>query len=156
MSKAGGGVQPQTAGNDLAHLGAVLSIARPAWGYQVDPHAMGDARKVLRKLNNMGNGIAFDAGIVDNLLSGVQLYELSESMALHRATVSGHSVLRMQENESTLSIRRLTRTHRYRSILWLSRCLPEVRQAGGYPLRQMLLILVFRWVVLQGLNRSIS
>ncbi len=45
MSKAGGGVQPQTAGNDLAHLGAVLSIARPAWGYQVDPHAMGDARK---------------------------------------------------------------------------------------------------------------
>ncbi|NWD50788.1 tyrosine-type recombinase/integrase [Pseudomonas gingeri] len=50
MSKAGGGVQAQTAGNDLAHLGAVLSIARPAWGYQVDPHAMGDARKVLRKL----------------------------------------------------------------------------------------------------------
>ncbi|CAI8791478.1 Tyr recombinase domain-containing protein [Pseudomonas sp. IT-P171] len=50
MSKEGGGVQPQTAGNDLAHLGAVLSIARPAWGYAVDPHAMTDARKVLRKL----------------------------------------------------------------------------------------------------------
>lgn len=50
MSKEGGGVQPQTAGNDLAHLGAVLSIARPAWGYEVDTHAMADARKVLRKL----------------------------------------------------------------------------------------------------------
>lgn len=50
MSKEGGGVQPQTAGNDLAHLGAVLSIARPAWGYEVDPYAMADARKVLRKL----------------------------------------------------------------------------------------------------------
>ena len=50
MGSEGGGVLPQTAGNDLAHLGAVLSIARPAWGYQVDPHAMGDARKVLRKL----------------------------------------------------------------------------------------------------------
>ncbi|SEI60487.1 hypothetical protein SAMN03159298_01039 [Pseudomonas sp. NFACC07-1] len=50
MSKEGGGVQPQTAGNDLAHLGAVLSIARPAWGYAVDQHAMTDARKVLRKL----------------------------------------------------------------------------------------------------------
>lgn len=37
MSEEGGGVQPQTAGNDLAHLGAVLSIARPAWGYEVDP-----------------------------------------------------------------------------------------------------------------------
>ncbi len=28
MSKEGGGVQPQTAGNDLAHLGAVLAIAK--------------------------------------------------------------------------------------------------------------------------------
>jgi integrase len=50
MGKEGGTVQPQTAGNDLAHLGAVLSIARPAWGYEVDPHAMADARKVLKKL----------------------------------------------------------------------------------------------------------
>jgi integrase len=49
MSKAGGGVQPQTAGNDFAHLGAVLSISRPVWGYQVYPNAMGDACKVLRK-----------------------------------------------------------------------------------------------------------
>lgn len=50
MGKEGGTVQPQTAGNDLAHLGAVLSIARPAWGYEVDPHAMTDARRVLKKL----------------------------------------------------------------------------------------------------------
>ncbi|MEB0090047.1 tyrosine-type recombinase/integrase [Pseudomonas sp. CCI4.2] len=50
MGLEGGNVQPQTAGNDLAHLGAVLSIARPAWGYEVDPHAMTDARRVLKKL----------------------------------------------------------------------------------------------------------
>ncbi|SDQ54617.1 Phage integrase family protein [Pseudomonas sp. UC 17F4] len=50
MGKEGGSIQPQTAGNDLAHLGAVLSIARPAWGYEVDPHAMSDARRVLKKL----------------------------------------------------------------------------------------------------------
>ncbi|RWU18082.1 integrase [Pseudomonas alkylphenolica] len=50
MSPAGGGVKPQTAGNDLAHLGSVLSVARPAWGYEVAPHAMGDARTVLKKL----------------------------------------------------------------------------------------------------------
>lgn len=50
MSGEGGGVQPQTAGNDLAHLGAVLAIAKDAWGYQVDPLAMGGARRVLRKL----------------------------------------------------------------------------------------------------------
>lgn len=50
MEPAGGGIKPQTVSNDLAHLGAVLSVAKPAWGYEVDPHAMGDARKVLRKL----------------------------------------------------------------------------------------------------------
>lgn len=50
MGKEGGSVQAQTVGNDLSHLGAVLSIAKPAWGYEVDPHAMSDARKVLRKL----------------------------------------------------------------------------------------------------------
>lgn len=50
MGPEGGEVLPQTAGNDLAHLGAVLSIARPAWGYDVDPQVMGNARKVLRKL----------------------------------------------------------------------------------------------------------
>ena len=50
MSREGGGVQPQTAGNDLKHLGAVLAIAKDAWGYQVDPLAMGGARRVLRKL----------------------------------------------------------------------------------------------------------
>lgn len=50
MAKEGGGVQAQTIGNDLSHLGAVLSIAKPAWGYEVAPHAMSDARIVLRKL----------------------------------------------------------------------------------------------------------
>jgi len=50
MGEEGGNIKPQTAGNDLAHLGAVLSIARPAWGYEVDPHAMADARRVLKKL----------------------------------------------------------------------------------------------------------
>lgn len=48
-----GGVQAQTVGNDLSHLGAVLSVARPAWGYEVDPLAMPDARKVLRKLGTV-------------------------------------------------------------------------------------------------------
>ncbi|AVB14266.1 MULTISPECIES: tyrosine-type recombinase/integrase [Pseudomonas syringae group] len=50
MSGEGGSVQPQTVGNDLSHLGAVLSVARPAWGYDVSPIAMSDARIVLRKL----------------------------------------------------------------------------------------------------------
>ncbi|GAB3384124.1 tyrosine-type recombinase/integrase [Azotobacter armeniacus] len=54
MEPAGGGIKPQTVSNDLAHLGAVLSVAKPAWAYEVDPHAMGDARTVLRKLGMVG------------------------------------------------------------------------------------------------------
>lgn len=50
MSKEGGSAQAQTVGNDLSHLGAVLPIARPAWGYDMSSHAMADARTVLRKL----------------------------------------------------------------------------------------------------------
>lgn len=47
------GVQPQTVGNDLAHLGAVLTVARPAWGYEIDPVVMSDARRVLRKMGGV-------------------------------------------------------------------------------------------------------
>jgi hypothetical protein len=30
-------VAPQTVGNYVSHLGLVFAIARPAWGYQLDP-----------------------------------------------------------------------------------------------------------------------
>lgn len=50
MSPAGGAVKPQTAGNDLAHLGSVLSLARAAWEYEINPQAMPDARLVLKRL----------------------------------------------------------------------------------------------------------
>ena len=62
MSEERGGVQAQTVGNDLSHLGAVLSVARPAWGYEVDPHAMPDARKVLRKLGMVSRARSVIAG----------------------------------------------------------------------------------------------
>lgn len=50
MSPEGGSVKPQTAGNDLAHLGAVMSVANAAWGYEIDPLPMMQARLVLKKL----------------------------------------------------------------------------------------------------------
>ncbi|MCE7765761.1 tyrosine-type recombinase/integrase [Pseudomonas putida] len=50
MSPAGGGIKPHTAGNDLAHLGSVLSLARAAWEYEINPQAMPDARLVLKRL----------------------------------------------------------------------------------------------------------
>jgi len=50
MSAAGDGIKPQTAGNDLAHLGSVLSLARAAWKYEINPQAMPGARLVLKRL----------------------------------------------------------------------------------------------------------
>ncbi|WP_431484153.1 tyrosine-type recombinase/integrase [Pseudomonas solani] len=50
MSPEGGDVMPSTIGNDLAHLSSVLSVAKAAWNYDIDPHAIGDARKVLKQL----------------------------------------------------------------------------------------------------------
>jgi integrase len=44
------GVMPQTIGNDMAHLGAVLAVAKPAWGYNISNSVMIDARAVLKKL----------------------------------------------------------------------------------------------------------
>lgn len=43
-------VQPQTAGNYLAHLASVFSVARPAWGYPLDKQAMEDARTVAWRM----------------------------------------------------------------------------------------------------------
>ncbi|WP_243698440.1 hypothetical protein [Paracoccus alkanivorans] len=41
--KLDSGAQPQTAANYMSHLGAIFSIARPAWGGLLDPQAMDDA-----------------------------------------------------------------------------------------------------------------
>lgn len=49
-SEEGGSVKPQTIVNDLSHLGSVMAVARPAWGYEVDMHAMSGARRVLRRM----------------------------------------------------------------------------------------------------------
>lgn len=43
-------VQPQTVSNYFAHLGAVVLVARPAWGYPLQASELSDARIVLRKL----------------------------------------------------------------------------------------------------------
>lgn len=43
-------VVPQTVGNYLSHLGSIFAIARPAWGYALDPTAMKDAFIVTRRL----------------------------------------------------------------------------------------------------------
>lgn len=48
------GRQPQTVSNYLSHLAAVFRIARPAWGYALDPQAMADAFLVAKRLGFTG------------------------------------------------------------------------------------------------------
>lgn len=44
------GRQAQTVGNYMAHLSAVFAVARPAWGYPLDPAAMEAAQAVMKRL----------------------------------------------------------------------------------------------------------
>ncbi|MDR7220378.1 tyrosine-type recombinase/integrase [Aminobacter aminovorans] len=53
QEKLATGVEPQTVGNYLSHLGSIFSIARPAWKYPLDPQAMSDAWIVLKKLGTV-------------------------------------------------------------------------------------------------------
>jgi len=46
--------QPQTRGNYLSHLAAVISLARPAWGYPIDKQVAEDARVAAEKLGLIG------------------------------------------------------------------------------------------------------
>jgi len=48
------GAQPATRGNYLAHLAAVVSIAKPAYGYPLEKQALDDARVVLDKMGIIG------------------------------------------------------------------------------------------------------
>ncbi|WP_395451108.1 tyrosine-type recombinase/integrase [Aminobacter sp. UC22_36] len=53
QEKLATGVEPQTVGNYLSHLGAIFSIARPAWKYPLVPQGMADAWIVLKKLGTV-------------------------------------------------------------------------------------------------------
>lgn len=45
-----GGRRPQTAMNYMSHLSSVFAIARPAWGYPLDPQVMRDAMMVAKRM----------------------------------------------------------------------------------------------------------
>ncbi len=49
------GRKPQTVSNYLSHLSSIFSIARPAWGFDLDYQAMLDAQKVAKKLGYIKN-----------------------------------------------------------------------------------------------------
>jgi integrase len=108
MGKEGGNVQPQTAGNDLAHLGAVLSIARPAWGYEVDPHAMTDARRVLKKLGYNMKSRERDRrptlGELDELLKHFQGIQARRPTSINMLKMTGFALFSTRRQEEITRI----------------------------------------------------
>lgn len=108
MGKEGGNVQPQTAGNDLAHLGAVLSIARPAWGYEVDPHAMTDARRVLKKLGYNMKSRERDRrptlGELDKLLTHFQGIQARRPTSINMLKMTGFALFSTRRQEEITRI----------------------------------------------------
>ena len=108
MGKEGGAVKPQTAGNDLAHLGAVLSIARPAWGYEVDPHAMTDARKVLKKLGYNMRSRERDRrptlDELDTLLKHFQGIQARRPTSINMLKISGFALFSTRRQEEITRI----------------------------------------------------
>jgi integrase len=53
-------VSPQTRQNYLSHLGAVFTVARPAWGYPLDRSVIKDTFVVTKKLGVTGKGRSRD------------------------------------------------------------------------------------------------
>jgi len=108
MGKEGGSVQPQTAGNDLAHLGAVLSIARPAWGYEVEPHAMADARRVLKKLGYNMKSRERDRrptlGELDKLLTHFRGIQFRRPTSINMLKMAGFALFSTRRQEEITRI----------------------------------------------------
>lgn len=109
ISKEGGGVQTQTVGNDLSHLGAVMGVARPAWGYEVDPVAMSDARKVLRKLGMVSRSRERDRrpskDELDKLLSCFFELQDRRPSAIHMPKVVAFAIFSTRRQEEITRIR---------------------------------------------------
>ncbi|PLW76786.1 site-specific integrase [Cohaesibacter celericrescens] len=49
---------PQTAQNYMSHLGAIFSIAKPAWGFQLNKQAHVDAMAVSKRLGLTGKAVS--------------------------------------------------------------------------------------------------
>ncbi|WP_090261180.1 site-specific integrase [Pseudomonas panipatensis] len=109
MGKEGGAVQAQTVGNDLSHLGAVLSVARPAWGFEIDAHAMGDARKVLKKLGMVSRSKERDRrpepGELDKLLEHFFEMQKRKPSSINMPKVMAFAIFSTRRQEEICRIR---------------------------------------------------
>ena len=109
--------QPQTVLNYMSHLASIYTVARPAWGYPLDPQAMADAMVVLRKLgrvarsNQRDRRPTFDE--LDKLLKHfeVALLKAPHTLPMPRLVLFAMFSTRRQEEITRLSLKDLDRQH---------------------------------------------
>lgn len=121
LAPDGGGIKPQTVSNDLAHLGSVLSVAKPAWGYEVDPHAMGDARKVLRQLGMVSKSSERDRrptqAELDKLLDHFFEMQARKPSSIHMPKVLAFALFSTRRQEEITRIRWADLDERRQAVL---------------------------------------
>lgn len=89
------GRDPATVGNILSSLGKVFSLARPAWGYPLDPQTMPDALVVCRELGLVMRSDKRrrrpELAELDKLMEHFEAYEArrSDALPMRRLTAFG-------------------------------------------------------------------
>lgn len=110
-------VQPQTVGNYLAHLSAVATVARPAWGYPLDIQAVKDARVVSQKLGIVSRSNQRDRrptlAELDKLMAHYEVMEAKRSDALPMRDLILFAIFstRRQEEITRLAVADLDQEH---------------------------------------------
>jgi hypothetical protein len=105
MSKEGGGVQAQTISSGLSHVRAVQSLARPAWGYEVEPLAMPDARKVLRKLGMVSKSKERNRGPTLEELDKLMKHFFDRPDSIHMRKMIAFAIVSTRRQEEITRIR---------------------------------------------------
>lgn len=92
--------EPMTVGNILSSLGKVFSLARPAWGFPLDPHAMPDALAVCRELGLVKRSQRRrrrpELDELDKLMDHFEAYERRRSDALPMRRLTAFGVFGMR------------------------------------------------------------
>ncbi|AOK40856.1 site-specific integrase [Burkholderia vietnamiensis] len=103
-------VKPQTVGNYMSHLAAVVRIARPAWGYPLDAQALDDATVVLKNLGVTGRSRQRDRRPAPDELNRILSY-YTDMEARERAEIPMREIIvfalfstRRQEEITTIAV----------------------------------------------------
>jgi integrase len=116
------GRAPQTVENYLMHLSGIFRLARPKWGYPLDPQSLKDARTVARDLEQTGKSRARERRPTIEEIDKLIAYFLAsyaghpDSINMAAVTVFALFSTRRQEEIASIRWRDLERAPRQASL----------------------------------------